>query len=85
MSYLRRQGGTFSPFLNEVAQRIFHRAELQNISILPQLIPGRSSVVADDVASQIVDIKSFICSFARIDRKYGEGITLRPCLVYLHI
>ena len=47
MSYLRRQGGTFSPVLNEVSQQILRWAELKEISILPQFVPGRDDVVTD--------------------------------------
>ena len=47
VSYLRRQGRTFSPVLNEEAQWILRWAELQDISILPQFVLGCSNVVAD--------------------------------------
>ena len=45
--YLRRQGGTLSPALNTVAQRILRWAEQLNIVLMPQFVPGRNNVVAD--------------------------------------
>ena len=47
VAYLRRQGGTLSPVLNAVAQRILRWAEQLNIILMPQFVPGRNSVVAD--------------------------------------
>ena len=47
VAYLRRQGGTLSPALNAVAQRILRWAEELNIILMPQLVPGRNNVVAD--------------------------------------
>ena len=47
VAYLRRQGGTLSPALNAVAQRILHWAEQLNIILMPQFVPGRYNVVAD--------------------------------------
>ena len=47
VAYLRRQGGTLSPALNAVAQRILRWAEELNIIQMPQFVPGRNNVVAD--------------------------------------
>ena len=47
VSYLRHQGGSLSPTLNEVAQRILRWAEREETSICPQFVPGRNNVVAD--------------------------------------
>ena len=47
VAYLRRQGGTLSPALNAVTQRILHWAEELNIIPMPQFVPGRNNVVAD--------------------------------------
>ena len=47
VSYLRQQGGKFSPVLNEVSQHILRWAELGEILILPQFVPGRDNVVVD--------------------------------------
>ena len=47
VAYLRRQGGTLSPALNPVAQRILRWAEQLNIILMPQFVPGRNNVVAD--------------------------------------
>ena len=46
VTYLRRQGRTLSPSLNAVAQRILRWAEQQDISLMPQFVPGRNNVVA---------------------------------------
>ena len=47
VAYLRRQGGTLSPALNAVAQRILRWAEQLNIILMPQFVPGRNNVMAD--------------------------------------
>ena len=47
VAYLRKQGGTFSPALNAVAQRILRWVERLNIILMPQFVPGRSNVVVD--------------------------------------
>ena len=47
VAYLRRQGGTLSPALNTVAQRILRWAERLNIILMPQFVPGRNNVVVD--------------------------------------
>ena len=47
VAYLRRQGGTLSPALNTVAQRILRWTEQLNIVLMPQFVPGRNNVVAD--------------------------------------
>ena len=47
VAYLRRQGGTLSPALNVVAQRVLRWAEQLNIVLMPQFVPGRNNVVAD--------------------------------------
>ena len=47
VSYIRRQGGTYSLVLNSVAQEILRWAESPEISLLPQFVPGHGNVVAD--------------------------------------
>ena len=47
VAYLRRQGGTLSPALNAVAQRILRWAEQLNSILMPQFVPGRNNVVVD--------------------------------------
>ena len=47
VAYLRHQGGTLSSTLNSVAQRILRWVEREEISICPQLVPGKNNVVAD--------------------------------------
>ena len=39
VSYLQKQGGTFSPVLNELSQQILRWAERKEIIILPQFVP----------------------------------------------
>ena len=57
ISYLRRQGGTFSSTLNDLAQQILRWAESQNITIRPQFVMESRNVVADTLSrrNQIVD------------------------------
>ena len=50
VAYLRRQGGTLSPALYTVAQRVLRWAEQLNIILMPQFVPGRNNVVADAVS-----------------------------------
>ena len=47
LAYLRRQGGTFSPRLNQVAQRVLRWSESLKISLFPQFVQGKKNVVAD--------------------------------------
>ena len=47
VAYLRKQGGTRSPFLNSIAQDILRWAEPLQVRLLPQFIPGSRNVLAD--------------------------------------
>ena len=47
LAYLRKQGGTFSPFLNQLSQRILRWSESQLMVLLPQFVQGKRNVVAD--------------------------------------
>ena len=50
VSYLRKEGGTRSPFLNTRAQEILRWAESHSIRLLPQFIPGSLNVLADSLS-----------------------------------
>ena len=50
VSYLRKEGGTRSPFLNSLAQEILRWAESLSIRLLPQFIPGSLNVLADSLS-----------------------------------
>ena len=50
VSYLRKEGGTRSPFLNSLAQDILRWAESLSIRLLPQFIPGSLNVLADSLS-----------------------------------
>ena len=50
MTYLRKQGGTCSPALNSIAQRILHWAESRHLVLAPQFIMGRNNVLADSLS-----------------------------------
>ena len=50
LSYLRKQGGTRSPLLNSIAQRILRWAESINLILVPQFIRGRYNVLADSLS-----------------------------------
>ena len=56
ISYLRRQGGTLAPALNEVAQLILRWAEANQVHLVPQFILGKQNVVADSLsrANQVI-------------------------------
>ena len=47
VAYLRRQGGTLSPTLNAVPQRILRWAEQLNMILMPQFVPGSNNVVTE--------------------------------------
>ena len=42
LSYLRHQGGTLSPRLNSIAQRILRWAEVREVLLFPQFVMGRA-------------------------------------------
>ena len=50
VSYLRKEGGTRSPFLNSLAQGILRWAESLSIRLTPQFIPGSLNVLADSLS-----------------------------------
>ena len=50
VSYLRKEGGTRSPFLNSLAQGILRWAESLSIRLLPQFIPGSLNILADSLS-----------------------------------
>ena len=47
VAYLRKSGGTRSPALSTIAQRILRWAESHNIVLAPQFIMGQNNVLAD--------------------------------------
>ena len=50
VSYLCKEGGTRSPFLNSLTQGILRWAESHSIRLLPQFIPGSLNVLADSLS-----------------------------------
>ena len=50
LSYVKRQGGTFSVALNEEAQLLLHWAESLDLSLVPQFIVGTLNIVADSLS-----------------------------------
>ena len=50
VSYLHKEGGTRSPFLNSLAQGILRWTESLSIRLLPQFIPGSLNVLADSLS-----------------------------------
>ena len=50
VSYLRKERGTRSPFLNSRTQGILRWAESLSIRLLPQFIPGSLNVLADSLS-----------------------------------
>ena len=51
--YLRREGGTRSPFLNSLTQGILRWAESLSIRLLPQFIPRSLNVLADSLHPEV--------------------------------
>ena len=50
VAYLRKEGGTRSPFLNSLAQGILRWSESLAIRLAPQYIPGSLNVLADTLS-----------------------------------
>ena len=50
VSYLHKEGGTRSPFLNSLTQEILRWAESLSIRLLPQFIPGSLNILADSLS-----------------------------------
>ena len=50
VSYLRKEGGTRSPFLNSLTRGILRWADSHSIRLLPQFIPGSLNVLADSLS-----------------------------------
>ena len=50
LSYLRKEWGTRSSTLNEVAQAVLRLCEASDVRLLPQFVPGRLKVLADSLS-----------------------------------
>ena len=50
VSYIHKEGGTRSPFLNSLAQGILRWAESSSIRLTPQFIPGSLNMLADSLS-----------------------------------
>ena len=50
LSYLRKEGGTRSSTLNEVAQATLRLCESSDLRLLPQFVPGRLYVLVDSLS-----------------------------------
>ena len=50
LSYLRKEGGTRSSTLNEVAQATLRLCESSDLRLLPQFVPGCLNVLADSLS-----------------------------------
>ena len=50
LAYLRKQGGTRSPVLNSISQRILRWAETIDFVLAPQFIQGKNNVLADSLS-----------------------------------
>ena len=54
VAYLRKAGGTRSPTLNSIAQRILRWSELQHVRLAPQFIMGSHNVLDDSLSLEPV-------------------------------
>ena len=50
VAYLRKEGGTRSPYLNSLAQGILRWSESLSVRLAPQFIPGSLNVLADTLS-----------------------------------
>ena len=80
LAYLRKQGGTHSSSLNEVAQVLLRLCEDQSVRLLPQFIPGHLNVLADSLSrrSQVLGSEWTLChqAFAELLRRWPATIDL---------
>ena len=80
LAYLRKQGGTHSSSLNEVAQVLLRLCENQSVRLLPQFIPGHLNVVADSLSrrSQVLCSEWTLChqAFVELLRRWPATIDL---------
>ena len=76
LAYLRKQGGTHSSSLNEVAQVLLRLCKDQSVRLLPQFIPGHLNVLADSLSrrSQVLGSEWTLCpqAFAEILRRWPD-------------
>ena len=88
VAYLRHQGGTLSPTLNEVARRILRWVEQEEISLLPQFVPGRNNVVADALSrpSHVVETEWMLHQevFDSLHKRWPVVIDLFPSSLNHH-
>ena len=80
LAYLRKQGGTHSSSLNEVAQVLLRLCEDQSVRLLLQFIPGHLNVLADSLSrrSQVLGSEWTLChqAFAELLRRWPATIDL---------
>ena len=80
LAYLRKQGGTRSSSLNEVAQVLLRLCEDQSVRLLPQFIPGHLNVLADSLSrrSQVLGSEWTLChpAFTDLLRRWPATIDL---------
>ena len=80
LAYLRKQGGTHSSSLNEVAQVLLRLCETQSVRLLPQFIPGHLNVLADSLSrrSQVLGSEWTLCpqAFAELLHRWPATIDL---------
>ena len=80
LAYLRKQGGTHSSSLNEVAQVLLRLSEAHSVRLLPQFIPGHLNVLADSLSrrSQVLGSEWTLCpqAFTEILRRWPATIDL---------
>ena len=86
IAYLRNQGGTWSPLLNTIAQRILHWAESRQVTLAPQFIMGRHNVLADSLSRSEWTLKTEV--FQELQKRWPVTIDLfatslnRQCSIY---
>ena len=80
LAYLKKQGGTRSSMLNEVAQTGLRLCEVSGIHLLSQFIPGKLNVLADSLSrrSQVIGSEWTLCSeaFLQLLRQWPATVDL---------
>ena len=82
LAYLRKQGGTRSPVLNSIAQRILRWPETIELVLTPQFIQGKNNILADSLSrpNQVQGpewtLKWEVFQFQESNNKWPEMIDL---------
>ena len=86
ISYLKKEGGTHSAILNQVAQNILRECELHSISLLPQFVAGSLNVHADALSRRnlVLGGEWTLCSQVFLELQHRWPVTIDLFATYLN-